>query len=105
LKLKLIKDVDQAYNVFDGIKFKVSKFEAYVNNKGWGWPTTEKGNLKFDDETFKEMVEIHPELRPLKDLLHILGRLHLKDLPIGSDGRSRAMLFQFATKTGRNAPR
>ncbi|KKG31043.1 hypothetical protein DU38_05225 [Methanosarcina mazei] len=105
VKLKLIKDIDRDYNVFEGTKFKVSKFEAYVSQRGWAWPRTEKGNLKLDDDTFKEMVELHPELRPLKDLRYILGKLHLKDLPIGSDGRSRAMLSPFATKTGRNAPK
>lgn len=105
VKLKLIQEVDKNYNVFDGIKFKLNKFESYVNQRGWAWPTTEKGNLKLDDDTFKEMVEIHPELRSLKELRYILGKLHLRDLPIGSDGRSRAMLSPFAAKTGRNAPR
>ncbi|MHB8102217.1 MAG: DNA polymerase [Methanosarcina sp.] len=104
IKLRLIKDIDE-WGIYEGTTFKTKIFENLVINKGWSWPTTEKGNLKLDDDTFKEMVEVHPELRPLKELRGLISKLNIKTLPIGIDGRSRAMISPFSTKTSRNAPK
>jgi len=101
---KLIQDIDKNYRIYDGIKFKINKFEQYLNNNGIAWPRTEKGNLELKDDTFKEMCMRYPQLQGLKDLRYILGQLRLSDIPVGSDGRNRCLLSPFASKTGRNQP-
>lgn len=45
-----------------------------------------------------------PQLRPLKDLRQALGQLKLSELQVGSDGRNRALMSMFRSKTGRNQP-
>lgn len=104
LRLKLIEEVD-VYGFYENGIFKNKNFENFVINKGWNWPTTEKGNLKLDDDTFKELALVHPELLPIKDLRSLISKLNIKNLSIGRDGRSRAMISPFSTKTGRNAPK
>mgnify|MGYP001368765292 CR=1 FL=1 len=104
IKRKLIEDID-VYGVYENGVFKNKNFESYVLKKGWNWPTTEKGNMKLDDDTFKEMVNVHPELRPLKELRALISKLNIKNLTVGVDKRSRAMISPYSTKTGRNAPK
>jgi len=62
------------------------------------------GQLALDDDTFKEMSRLHPELAPLCELRHSLSQLRLADLAVGTDGRNRTLLSPFGSKTGRNQP-
>jgi DNA polymerase-1 len=51
------------------------------------------------------MARAHPaEVGPVRDLRHALGQLRLNDLVVGPDGRNRALLSMFRSKTGRNQP-
>ncbi len=104
IKLKVIDDVDQDYGVYTDGSFKISKFQKYLGNHSIMWPATEKGNLKLDADTFKEMSKIHPQLQNLHELRYLLGQLNLHDLPVGLDGRNRCLISPFASKTGRNQP-
>jgi DNA polymerase I len=104
IKAKLISEID-IWGVYEAGVFKVKNFENLVYQKGWAWAQTEKGNLKLDDDTFKEMCHTYPELQPLKELRALISKLNIKTLTVGSDGRSRAMISPFSTKTGRNAPK
>ncbi len=104
IKEKLVQEIDSSYGVYEGTTFKISKFEQYLSTNGISWPRTEKGYLELKEETFKDMVNSHPQLQGLKDLRYILGQLRLSEIPVGSDGRNRCLLSPFASKTGRNQP-
>lgn len=104
LKDRLIAEVDAGYGVYDGRSFRQKQFADYLVRQGIPWPTTATGRLCLDDDTFSEQCKSHPQLRPLKDLRHILGQLRLSELPVGRDGRNRCLLSMFRATTGRNQP-
>jgi DNA polymerase-1 len=101
---KLILKIDAGYGVYEGRTFKLAKFEAYIASNGIEWPRTPTGRPSLDDDTFSEQCKSHPELLPLKELRAALGQMRLNNLGVGSDGRNRAMLSMFRSKTGRNQP-
>ncbi|MCM3567546.1 DNA polymerase [Neobacillus mesonae] len=104
IKSRLIADVDNDFHVYEGTTFKVDKWERWLVENKIPWPTTENGNLKLDDETFKDACKSFPQLQPLRDLRYILGQLKLNKLAVGADGRNRCMLSPFQSRTGRNQP-
>ena len=104
IELALIAEVDRDYGVYDGTTFKLDRFERYLLDSDIPWLATDTGRLATDDETFKEMAKTFPQLTPLRTLRHTLGELRLEDISVGQDGRSRALLWPFQSKTGRNQP-
>ena len=104
LQMRLVKEVDVDYRVYDGMTFKVAEFERYLSEKDIPWPRTETGRISLSDDTFKDMVKTYPFLQGLKDLRHMLGSMKLNALAVGADGRNRTMLSSFKSKTGRNQP-
>jgi len=104
IKERLIEETDKDFRVYEETTFKISRFEEYLIKNEIPWPKTEKGNLKLDDNSFKDMSKAYPQLQALRDLRYILGQLKLNELPVGRDGRNRCLLSPFRTKTGRNAP-
>lgn len=101
---RLIQAVDADYGVYDGRTFKADRFAQYLADRNIPWPRLESGNLKLDDDTFKEMARAYPQLIPLWELRTTLGQMRLTDLAVGSDGRNRCLLSPFRSKTGRNQP-
>jgi DNA polymerase I len=102
---KLIQVVDANYHVYDGNSFRTDLFVQYLVSHGLNaWPKTEKGNISLEDDTFKVMAMIHPELNQLKELRSTLGQMRLRGLEVGPDGRNRCMYSAFQSKTGRNQP-
>lgn len=101
---ELIERVNQKYKVYENRIFKTARFKEYLYREGLIWPLTPKGNLRLDDDTFKEIAKVYPQLQELRDLRYILGQMKLNKLQVGADGRNRCMLSPFRTKTGRNAP-
>jgi hypothetical protein len=85
-------------------------FAHYVRRRGFDWPRKKSGALDQDKETFKAMGERYPEVEPLRELRKIRSLLRKRDgddkkgLPIGRDGRCRAALMPFASKSSRNQP-
>jgi hypothetical protein len=104
LKTSLINKVDAAYHVFDGMVFKYDKFVDYLSKNLIPWPALESGHLQLDEDTFKMMSKIYPQVHPLYELRRTLSQLRLNDLTVGSDGRNRCMLSAFSSITGRNQP-
>jgi len=104
IKTQLIQKVDVNYNVFECGHFRLSLFKKYLIANDIPWPKLATGTLKTDDDTFKEMAKMHPQLQQLRDLRSILSQLKLSKLSIGKDGRNRCLLSAFQTRTGRNAP-
>ena len=104
IKGRLIERIDAEYHVFEGPTFKHDRFMGWLERVGIPWPLLDSGRLDLSDETFREMARAHPKVAPLHQLRHSLAQLRLNDLAVGADGRNRAMLSAFRSKTGRNQP-
>lgn len=104
LKNDLIHEIDANYHVYENGSFREHLWEDYLREKGIPWPRLPSGRLRLDDQTFKSIAQSYPEVQPVRDLRYILGQLKLHDIAVGSDGRNRALLSPFGTKTGRNSP-
>ena len=105
IKRGIVERIDSRYGIYDGLTFKMDRFEQWVTCQGIPWPRLDSGKLKLDDDTFREMSKTHPVVSPLHELRHLLSELRTIRLSIGEDGRNRCMLSPFWTKTGRNTPR
>jgi len=110
IKGALIEEIDQDYGVFEQPKpnkppvFKQAKFKAYLERAGIPWPQTPCGRLATSDKVFREKAKAYPQVAPLRELLSSLADLRLSDLQVGADGRNRALLSPFGSRTGRNQP-
>jgi DNA polymerase I len=100
----LIAAVDADFGVYDGTTFKLERFERYLAANRIAWPRTPTGRLDTEDDTFKDMARMHPQLAPLRELRGALSQMRLSDLHVGDDGRNRCMLSMYRSKTGRNQP-
>jgi DNA polymerase-1 len=64
----------------------------------------DSGRLDLGDGTFRQIAKAHPTISPLRELRSALSDLRLNDLQVGDDGRNRAVLSAFRSRTGRNQP-
>jgi DNA polymerase I len=101
---QLIADIHSDYGVFDGRTFKVDRFEQFLIRHNIPWDRLESGRLALDRATFREMARSYPIISPLRELRHALSEMRLNDLTVGDDGRNRAQLWAFGSKSGRNQP-
>jgi hypothetical protein len=104
IKLELIRAVDKDFGVYEGASFKAGLFAGWLADHGIAWPRHDSGQLQLDGDTFRDMSKRYPQLEPLKELRHSLGKLRLASLAVGPDGRNRVMLSAFRAATGRNQP-
>jgi hypothetical protein len=104
IKERLIRRIDAAYGVYEGTSFRVHRFAAWLAQRGIPWPQDAQGRLRLDDETFRQMERAYPEVAPLRQLRSFLGENRSASLPVGVDGRNRALLSAFGSQTGRNQP-
>jgi DNA polymerase I len=100
----LICDVDRDFSVYDGRSFRSDRFAEYLRRNDLPWPRLPSGSLALDDDTFREMSNAFPQVRPLRELRHALGQMRLADLAVGEDGYNRTLLSAFRARTGRNQP-
>ena len=84
--------------------WRKENWAAHIQRAGWSWPRLESGAYDETDQTFREMAGKYPVVEPLRELRYSLSKLRLNDLQIGNDGRNRAVLGAYGTKTARNAP-
>lgn len=104
IKEHLVRRVDAEYGVYEGRTFKQDRFARYLAVRGIWWPQLESGRLALDDDTFRKMSHLFPQLEPLRQLRGTLSQMRLSELAVGRDGRNRCMLSPLAAKTGRNQP-
>ncbi|EIC21446.1 DNA polymerase [Thiorhodovibrio frisius] len=104
LPARLIASVDRDYGVFEGSTFKRQRFEEWLVREEIAWPYSPSGTVKLDDNTFKAMSVLYPQVAPLWELRKTLSQLRLHDLAVGDDGRNRCLLSAFRARTGRNQP-
>src|SRR5262249_23717100 len=90
--------------VYEGRTFKQQRFKNLLVRLGIPWPLTETGQLELQDDTFRQMAKSYPQISPLRELRSSLSELRLNDLAVGRDGRNRALLSAFRSRTGRNQP-
>jgi hypothetical protein len=102
---RMIVEIDKGYGLFDGRTFKRDQFAQWLIKENIDWPMTESGQLDLRDETFKDLSETHPQLKPIRHLRQSLARMRLHPDAISEDGRSRPFLNPFGSSTGRNQPR
>jgi DNA polymerase I len=100
----LIIDIDSAYHVYENGHWRDHLFEEYLIRNGIPWPRLKSDKLELTDDVFEEMAKSYPQLLDLRYLRAILGKMRLFKFPVGHDGRNRAWLTPFWTKTGRNQP-
>jgi hypothetical protein len=77
----------------------------FTNGQPMSWPTLESGALDEGDRTFRDMGALYGFIEPLRELRYTLSKLKLNQLAVGNDGRNRALLHAYGTKTARNAPK
>lgn len=104
IKAELINQIDKDYGVYEKSTFKEVRFEAYLSQHQITWERHPSGRLKLDEETFKLMSKLYPQLAPLRKLRDSLAKLRLNALQVGTDGRNRCLLSPFSSTTGRNQP-
>jgi DNA polymerase-1 len=101
------------YSIVDGrAKWSTGGFNALVHRVGLArtWPKTKTGQFSTSDggkggEVFKQMAELRPELKDLRQLKKTFGEMKVFDLPVGQDGRCRTYPFPWWTSTSRNQPK
>jgi hypothetical protein len=108
LKCELVTTKDRfgIYEIVDGVPhWRRKEFENYLVRTGLHlvWRRHPSGAFDESDEAFKEMEGAHPDVREMRQLRYTLSQLKLNALQIGNDGRNRALLGAFGTKTSRNA--
>jgi DNA polymerase-1 len=80
-------------------------WEGYVKRHAMiHWPRHPSGALDTDDQTFRDMEGLYPQIGPLRELRYTLSKMRLNDLAVGTDGRNRTLLGPYGSKTGRNQP-
>lgn len=100
----VVKLTDQEFGVCSRGRFQPDAFESWLERKGFSWPRTALGNLDLSDGSFRDMSRLHPELRPLKELLWTISNFDPRALEVGRDGRNRTRLRPFSSRTSRNQP-
>lgn len=104
IKAELISEVDSRFGVYEDGHFRRHLFEGFLKATGLTWPRRPSGILALDGDTFRDMAKAYPGLEPLRELRHALGEFRSEGLQVGRDGRNRAMLSVFRSKTSRNQP-
>jgi len=103
--LALVTQDPESWTASGPLRFSTERFAAYLRRVGIPWPRLASGALAMDDATFREMARAYPaHIGPLRDVRHALSQLKLRDLAVGPDGRNRALLSVFSSRTGRNQP-
>jgi hypothetical protein len=101
---RLIRDVDAAYGVFDGVTFSQRRFAGYLAAEAIAWPRLPGGDLRLDDDTFRQRAKAEPRVAALRELREALSQVRGHSVVVDDDGFSRVSLRPFASKTGRSQP-
>jgi hypothetical protein len=104
LRLAMVRRSPAGQQFYTGLNFRGDVFAAWLAARQIRWPRTSNGGLALNREAFAEQADLHPEVQPLRELRSSLASLGSFDLAVGPDGRHRAALRPFASRTGRNQP-
>ncbi len=98
LKTRLVERVDADYNVYEGTVFKRDGFARFLAANNIPWPRLVSGQLRLDDETFRQSARRYPVIEPIRQLRKALSQLRLEELTVGADGRNRCLLSAFRSR-------
>lgn len=101
---RLIAAVDGPFGFYDGRSFRISRFRDWLAEHDRHWPLLPSGQLDLEDDTFRDMAKVYPDLMPIHELRSTLSGLRLESLQVGADGRNRVLLSAYRALSGRNAP-
>jgi hypothetical protein len=107
MQTELVTELDTfgIYEIVDGKPhWRKARFVDVVRENQWTWLTLPSGALDESDQAFRDMEGKYPQISTLRELRYSLSKLKLNDLAVGNDGRNRALLGPYGTKTARNAP-
>lgn len=109
LKRELAIELDTSFGVYEFDKdgkphWRNHLFVEHLKREQMLWPTLPSGALDTEDATFREMERRYPQIGPLRELRYTLSKLKLNNLAVGCDGRNRAILGPYGSKTARNQP-
>ncbi len=104
IRVRLIAEIDSVYGVYDGTRFRRQRFVEWLRQNRLAWPLLADGAPALDADTFKQLARVYPSVAPLQQLRSALSSMRRSNLAIGPDGRNRAPLAPFRSKTGRNQP-
>ncbi len=91
--------------VYDNGSLRQKRLEEYARHHRIFWPRTPSGRLKTDVDTFRDLSRPYPrEVGPLYEIESTRKHLRKFGIAMGHDGRNRAYLNPFGSKTGRNQP-
>lgn len=79
-------------------------WETYIAKRGIRWPRLTSGALADDKDTWSDQVRLHPELKRLYEARKTIKRMRRMSLAVGADGRNRASIKPFRSRTGRCQP-
>jgi hypothetical protein len=77
---KLIAEIDRDYGVFEDRCFRRELWERWLVENHIPWSTTDTGQLKLDDDTFRQIARAHPAVAPMRELRSALSDMRLADL-------------------------
>ncbi len=100
----LIAEVDPCGDIYEAGSFSAARYSRWLDNRGISWPRLPSGALALDDDTFKDLARVHPEIEPVRQVRQSLSQMRLADLAVGADSRNRTGLSAFRSLTGRNQP-
>jgi DNA polymerase-1 len=101
---RLIARFDAEYGIFEDRSFRQARFETWLAHHNIPWPRLESDRLDLEDETFRSMARTYSVVAPIRELRHMLSKMRLNDLAVGTDGRNRCLLSPFQARTSRNQP-
>ena len=101
---RLIAEIDADFGVYEGRSFSQARWVSWLIRHQKSWPLHASGHPKLDDDTFREMASVDPDVRPIRELRNAIAQMRRVALTVGSDGRNRCLLSPFGSKTGRNQP-
>jgi DNA polymerase I len=101
---RLIAEIDRDYGIYEGLTFKLARFESWLVRAGIPWPRLPSGQLDLESDTFREQARAYPTVAPIHELRSTLAELRLNNLAVGHDGRNRTLLSVFRARTSRNQP-
>jgi DNA polymerase I-like protein with 3'-5' exonuclease and polymerase domains len=104
IKSQLIQDVDSKFGVYVNGSFNNERWASWLARHSIPWPRLESGALDLEEETFRGMARVYPDVSLMHELRVSLSKLRLQELEVGADGRNRRILSAFSAKTSRNQP-
>jgi hypothetical protein len=91
--------------VYDNGSLRQANLAEYARRHKIHWPRTPSGRLKTDLGTFRDLSRPYSEVvGPLYEIESTRKHLRRFGIKMGHDGRNRAYLNPFGSKTGRNQP-